>query len=71
MLHVYNNIHQPKIFYHELFDDNTPFAFKDDDRVDGKLKVTGAAKYAAEYNIPNVAYGVLVGSTIAKGTIIH
>lgn len=52
-----------------FFDDNNPFAFADDDRVDGKLKVTGAAKYAAEYNIPNTAYGVLVGSTIAKGTI--
>lgn len=52
-----------------FLDDNTPFTFKDDDRVDGKLKVTGAAKYAAEYNVPNVAYGVLVGSTIAKGTI--
>ncbi|MFN8250866.1 MAG: xanthine dehydrogenase family protein molybdopterin-binding subunit [Ferruginibacter sp.] len=50
-----------------LFDDTV--LFSDDDRVDGKLKVTGAAKYAAEYNIPNTAYGVLVGSTIAKGTI--
>ncbi|MBK5271040.1 MAG: xanthine dehydrogenase family protein molybdopterin-binding subunit, partial [Bacteroidia bacterium] len=39
------------------------------DRVDGKAKVTGSAKYAYEYNIPNVAYGVLVGSTITKGTI--
>src|ERR1035437_4596978 len=39
------------------------------DRVDGKAKVTGTAQYAYEYNIPNVVYGVLVGSTIAKGTI--
>lgn len=39
------------------------------DRVDGKAKVTGAAKYSAEYSIPNLAYGVLVGSTIAKGKI--
>ena len=38
-------------------------------RVDGKLKVTGSAKYAYEYNIPNVAYGVLATSTIAKGRI--
>lgn len=52
-----------------LFDHNNLSFFSDDDRVDGKLKVTGAAKYAAEYNIPNTAYGVLVGSTIAKGTI--
>jgi xanthine dehydrogenase YagR molybdenum-binding subunit len=39
------------------------------DRVDGRLKVTGAAKYSAEYALPDMAYGVLVGSRIAKGTI--
>ena len=39
------------------------------DRVDGRAKVTGTAQFAYEYNIPNVAYGVLVGSTITKGTI--
>jgi xanthine dehydrogenase YagR molybdenum-binding subunit len=38
-------------------------------RVDGRLKVTGGAKYAAEFNETGLAYGVLVGSTIAKGTI--
>ncbi|MBS7564358.1 xanthine dehydrogenase family protein molybdopterin-binding subunit [Mucilaginibacter sp. Bleaf8] len=38
-------------------------------RVDGKLKVTGAAKYAAEFNLPNMAWAVLVPSTITKGTI--
>ncbi|MBE7179174.1 MAG: xanthine dehydrogenase family protein molybdopterin-binding subunit, partial [Mucilaginibacter polytrichastri] len=38
-------------------------------RVDGKAKVTGAATYAYEYDIKNVAYGVLATSTIAKGTI--
>eukprot|EP01037_Dinobryon_pediforme_P010616 gene10616-10686_t len=38
-------------------------------RVDGRLKVTGAAKYAAEFNVKNVCFGVLVGSTITKGTI--
>ncbi len=38
-------------------------------RVDGRLKVTGAAKYSAEYSVKGVTYGVLVGSTIAKGTI--
>ncbi|MDB5025187.1 MAG: xanthine dehydrogenase YagR molybdenum-binding subunit [Mucilaginibacter sp.] len=38
-------------------------------RVDGRLKVTGAAKYSAEYNIKGVTYGVMVGSTIAKGSI--
>lgn len=39
------------------------------DRVDGKAKVTGAAKYSAEYELPGLLYGVLVGSTIAKGSI--
>ena len=38
-------------------------------RVDGRLKVTGAAKYSAEYQVKDLSYGVLVGSTIAKGTI--
>lgn len=38
-------------------------------RVDGRLKVTGAIKYAAEYNLPGLVYGALVSSTIAKGTI--
>jgi xanthine dehydrogenase YagR molybdenum-binding subunit len=37
--------------------------------VDGRLKVTGGASYAAEAQVPNVAYGVLVTSTIAKGKI--
>jgi xanthine dehydrogenase YagR molybdenum-binding subunit len=39
------------------------------DRVDGRLKVTGGARYAAEYPIPNVAHGVIITSTIAKGRI--
>lgn len=39
------------------------------DRVDGKMKVTGAAKYSAEYSLKNLTYGILVGSTITKGRI--
>jgi xanthine dehydrogenase YagR molybdenum-binding subunit len=39
------------------------------DRVDGRQKVTGSAKYSAEYDFPKLAYGVLVDSTIAKGKI--
>lgn len=39
------------------------------DRVDGRLKVTGAATYSAEYQIPNLAYGVLVTSSVTKGRI--
>ena len=39
------------------------------DRVDGPLKVTGAAKYAYEYPVAGVTYVFLVQSTIAKGRI--
>ncbi len=39
------------------------------DRVDGRLKVTGGAKYSAEFELPNMSHGVLVGSTITKGRI--
>ena len=38
-------------------------------RVDGHAKVTGAAKYAGEFNLPDLAYGAVVASTIAKGRI--
>ncbi len=38
-------------------------------RVDGRAKVTGTAKYAAEYNVPGVAHGFVVSSAIAKGRI--
>ena len=38
-------------------------------RVDGRAKVTGAAKYAAEFNTPGLAHGSVVTSTIAKGRI--
>lgn len=38
-------------------------------RVDGRLKVTGAAHYAAEFTFENLAHAVLIKSTIAKGRI--
>src|SRR6516164_9625988 len=38
-------------------------------RVDGVAKVTGAAKYAAEVNVPGLVYGSIVGATITKGRI--
>ncbi|MEO7049172.1 MAG: molybdopterin cofactor-binding domain-containing protein, partial [Ferruginibacter sp.] len=38
-------------------------------RVEGVAKVTGKGKYAAEYDVPGVVNGVLVGSTVAAGTI--
>jgi xanthine dehydrogenase YagR molybdenum-binding subunit len=40
-------------------------------RVDGAAKVTGAAKYAAEYNVPGLAHGFVVSSRIARGRIKH
>ena len=42
---------------------------EDDDRVTGRDIVTGKAKYAAEHDVANITYGVLVGSNIAKGSI--
>ncbi|UPL49910.1 xanthine dehydrogenase family protein molybdopterin-binding subunit [Hymenobacter sublimis] len=38
-------------------------------RVDGHLKVTGQARYAAEHAVPGVVHGVLLTSTIARGRI--
>ena len=38
-------------------------------RVDGRLKVTGGAKYSGEYKVPNLAYGVLVPATITNGSV--
>jgi xanthine dehydrogenase YagR molybdenum-binding subunit len=39
-------------------------------RVDGQLKVTGGARYAAEFDAgPELAYGVVVQSTITRGRI--
>src|SRR5262249_24269488 len=40
-------------------------------RVDGRAKVTGAAKYAAEFKAPGLAYAAVVAATIAKGRITH
>ena len=42
---------------------------KETTRVDGLAKVTGKAKYTAEFQIPNVSYGFIVLSTVAKGRI--
>ena len=38
-------------------------------RVDGRAKVTGAAKYAGEFNANALVHGCVVASTIAKGRI--
>ncbi|MBD2605259.1 xanthine dehydrogenase family protein molybdopterin-binding subunit [Scytonema hofmannii FACHB-248] len=39
------------------------------DRVDGRLKVTGAAHYSAEFPLENLVHAVLIGSNISRGTI--
>ena len=39
------------------------------DRVDGRLKVTGGARYSAEMPVSGVTYGVLIMSTVARGKI--
>ena len=47
----------------------TSYLGKPTSRVEGRAKVTGIAKYAAEYNVPGVAHGVVVSAAIAKGRI--
>jgi xanthine dehydrogenase YagR molybdenum-binding subunit len=38
-------------------------------RVDGRAKVTGAARYAAEFNQTNQAHAVMITSTVGRGRI--
>src|SRR5437016_11012970 len=49
--------------------DSAPTIGKPLTRVDGKLKVTGAATYAAEFARPKLAYAALIQSTIANGRV--
>jgi xanthine dehydrogenase YagR molybdenum-binding subunit len=46
-----------------------PVTGKGIERVEARLKVTGQAAYAAEIAVANVAYGVIVTSTIARGRL--
>jgi xanthine dehydrogenase YagR molybdenum-binding subunit len=39
------------------------------DRIDGKAKVTGAARYAGDRRLEHPAFGVIVTSTVGRGTI--
>ena len=39
------------------------------DRIDGKAKVTGSARYAGDRRAEHPAYGVIVTSTIGRGTM--
>jgi xanthine dehydrogenase YagR molybdenum-binding subunit len=47
----------------------TPFIGQPISRVDGRQKVTGGATYAAEFEVPRLAHGAVVRSTVAKGRI--
>lgn len=47
----------------------TNFIGQPTSRVDGRLKVTGGATYAAEFDVPGLAHGAIVRSTVAKGRI--
>ena len=38
-------------------------------RIDGPLKTSGTAMYAADYHFPNLVHGVPVTSTVAAGKI--
>lgn len=40
------------------------------DRIDGLLKVTGAARYAMDYPVQNAAHGLLFKSVVASGRIL-
>jgi len=48
---------------------STSIIGKPQDRVDGKLKVTGGAMYPGDRQIENLAYGYLLTSAVAKGSI--
>src|SRR5262249_36259255 len=48
----------------------TIYVGKPTSRVDGRAKVAGAAKYAAEFNVPDLSHGFVVSSAIAKGRIV-
>src|SRR3954467_9826435 len=41
------------------------------DRIEGRAKVHGEAKYAYEYEARDVMYAVLVTSTIARGRVVN
>ncbi|UCJ16740.1 xanthine dehydrogenase family protein molybdopterin-binding subunit [Pseudomonas sp. MM211] len=50
---------------------NAPTLGKPLDRVDGPLKVSGQARYAAEYPAEGLLHGSVICSVIARGRITH
>ena len=51
-------------------DSNVPYVGRATSRIDGPLKVTGGAKYSAEYAAPGLLHGYVVCGAIAKGRIL-
>jgi xanthine dehydrogenase YagR molybdenum-binding subunit len=49
---------------------NTKYTGQSASRVDGPLKVTGKAKYAAEFSAEGLLYGYVLNSNIASGEIL-
>ncbi len=49
---------------------STEYIGKSIDRVDGRLKVTGKAVYSGDRRPSNLAYGYLLTSTVANGSIV-
>jgi xanthine dehydrogenase YagR molybdenum-binding subunit len=48
---------------------NAVFQGLNRDRFDGKLKVTGRAKYSGDHDLPSLAFGYLIQSSISRGEI--
>jgi len=47
----------------------TPILGRPVDRLDGHAKTTGAARYSAEYDYPDLVHAALVCSTVARGRV--
>ncbi len=50
--------------------DHAGFVGKPVERVDALAKVTGEARFTAEFRVGNLVYAVLVPSTIARGKVV-
>jgi xanthine dehydrogenase YagR molybdenum-binding subunit len=48
-----------------------PWTGQSVNRIEGQLKVTGTARYAGDYRVPDMLYGYVVNSSITKGKIVE
>lgn len=62
---------EPSTMPSPVFPEKTQYIGLPMDRADGRAKVTGAAKYAAEFSPPGLVHAVAFCSTIAKGIVIQ